>query len=57
MCELKISPGRTVAVAQRMTSSGNSFDAALGAALLHGTFRDQRKIIVSFERVIQKYMY
>ena len=53
----EMSTGATVSLGKRMIRKGNSFEGALGACLVYGTYRDRRKIISSFELVIEKFKY
>jgi hypothetical protein len=48
--------GTMIKVAQRMVRSNNSLHAALGAVILHGEYRDMRKVFVNWERVTDQYM-
>ena len=46
---------RFVKVGRRMVKSSVDFDAALGAALIYGSYRDRRKILSQWELLLKKY--
>ena len=52
----ELGSGTTIRLAQDMIKSKHNFEAALGAAIMNGEYRDQRKIITTWPDIINKYL-